>query len=45
MNTVGYGDFIISSLDERFFRLDMLIFGTVFYSWIISYISNYIKKK
>ena len=45
MTTVGYGDIIVSSsLTEKFFQIFVLIVGTVFYSWIVTYISNYIKK-
>ena len=45
MTTVGYGDIIISStLTEVFFQIFVLIVGTIFYSWIVTYVSNYIQK-
>ena len=44
LTTVGYGD--ISSTDgfEHFYGIFILIVGTCAYSWILTYISNYIKK-
>jgi len=45
LTTVGYGD--ISSMTNTFeliYGILMLIIGTCAYSWILAYISNYIKK-
>ena len=44
ITTVGYGDIYISSICERIFQIIILIVGTIAYSWMITYISNYIKK-
>ena len=44
LTTVGYGDITCYSFNERIFQLLLLIVGIVAYSWIISYISNYVKK-
>ena len=44
VTTVGYGDLIGKNLIEIIFRVIMLIAGTCIYSWLISSISNYIKK-
>ena len=44
LTTVGYGDITCNSFNERIFQLILLIIGIVAYSWVISYISNYVKK-
>ena len=44
LTTVRYGDITCYSFNERIFQLILLIVGIVAYSWIISYISNYVKK-
>ena len=45
LTTVGYGDISIKSNHERIFQIILLIIGTIAYSWVLTYISNYIKKK
>jgi hypothetical protein len=45
ITTVGYGDISGNSLLEICFQMFLLIIGTLTYSFIISYISNYIVKK
>jgi len=45
VTTVGYGDVIGKSINEISFQVIMLIVGTCIYSWLISSISNYVKKK
>ena len=45
ITTVGYGDITGGTLPEILFQLLLLIIGTIAYSFIISYISNYIIKK
>ena len=44
VTTVGYGDITSYSLNERIFQLFILIIGIIGYSWVVSVISNYIKK-
>ena len=45
LTTVGYGDIPVTSHIERLFQIVLLIVGTCGYSWLLTYISNYIKKK
>ena len=45
ITTVGYGDITGNSYPEIFYQMFLLIIGTITYSFIISYISNYIIKK
>ena len=44
LTTVGYGDISASGKYERFYQILLLIVGTCAYSWILTFISNYIKK-
>ena len=44
LTTVGYGDITGISDHEKFFQIILLIVGTFSYSWLLTYISNYIKK-
>ena len=44
LTTVGYGDITGFSIHERLFQIILLIVGTFSYSWLLTYISNYIKK-
>ena len=45
LTTVGYGDISSdSNVIEQIYGIFMLIVGTCAYSWILTYISNYIKK-
>ena len=44
VTTVGYGDVIGKSIKEICFQVIMLIAGTCIYSWLISSVSNYVKK-
>ena len=44
VTTVGYGDIAGNSISEIIFQILLLIVGTISYSFIISYISNYIVK-
>ena len=44
ITTVGYGDITGNSISEIIFQIILLIVGTISYSFIISYISNYIIK-
>ena len=44
LTTVGYGDITITNGFEKIFGIFILIVGTFAYSWILTYISNYIKK-
>ena len=44
ITTVGYGDITGNSISEIVFQVFLLIVGTIAYSFIISYISNYIVK-
>ena len=44
LTTVGYGDIIISNSFETIYGIFILIVGTCAYSFILTYISNYIKK-
>ena len=45
ITTVGYGDITGNSYAEIVYQMLLLIIGTIAYSFIISYISNYIYKK
>ena len=45
LTTVGYGDISVKSHHERIFQIILLIIGTIAYSWVLTYISNYIRKK
>ena len=44
ITTVGYGDIYGRTIKEIFFQIILLIIGTCTYSFLISSISNYIKK-
>ena len=44
VTTVGYGDVIGKSQIEILFQVIMIIAGTCIYSWLISSVSNYVKK-
>ena len=44
LTTVGYGDINVTSTHQRTFQILLLIVGTLSYSWLLTYISNYIKK-
>ena len=44
LTTVGYGDISVSTTHERIYQIILLIGGTCAYSWIVTFISNYIKK-
>ena len=44
LTTVGYGDISGSNFLEKIYGTFTLIVGTCAYSWILTYISNYIKK-
>ena len=44
ITTVGYGDISGNSEAEIFFQMFLLIIGTIAYSFVISYFSNYIIK-
>ena len=44
ITTVGYGDIAGDSVSEIIFQILLLIVGTISYSFIISFISNYIVK-
>ena len=44
LTTVGYGDITCYSSNERIFQLFILVIGIFGYSFIISFISNYIQK-
>ena len=44
ITTVGYGDITGDSMPETLFQILLLIIGTIAYSFIISYISNYFIK-
>ena len=44
VTTVGYGDVIGRSKLEILFQVIMIIAGTCIYSWLISSVSNYVKK-
>ena len=45
LTTVGYGDIIVTTEYERIYQIILLIVGTCAYSWILTFISNYIKKQ
>jgi len=44
LTTVGYGDITCYSMSERIFQLFLLVIGIFAYSWVVSSISNNIKK-
>ena len=44
LTTVGYGDISATNGLEKVYGIFILIVGTCAYSWILTYISNYIKK-
>ena len=44
LTTVGYGDISVLTTYERLYQIILLIVGTCAYSWILTFISNYIKK-
>ena len=44
LTTVGYGDISANVGLEKIYGIFILIVGTCAYSWILTYISNYIKK-
>ena len=44
LTTVGYGDISANVGSEKFYGIFILIVDTCAYSWILTYISNYIKK-
>ena len=44
LTTVGYGDITLSNDHERFFQIILLIGGTLSYSWLLTYMSDYVKK-
>ena len=44
LTTVGYGDITSNVGNEKIYGIFILIVGTCAYSWILTYISNYIKK-
>ena len=44
ITTVGYGDITGDTIPEILFQIILLILGTIAYSFIISYFSNYIVK-
>ena len=44
LTTVGYGDISANFGLEKIYGIFILIVGTCAYSWILTYISNYIKK-
>ena len=43
LTTVGYGDIVCNSFGERILHILLLAVGSIFYSYIISTIGNYIK--
>ena len=45
VTTVGYGDITCYSMNEVFFQLLILIIGIIGYSWVVSFVSNYIVKR
>ena len=45
LSTVGYGDITGANKYERYYQMFLLIVGTCVFSWILTFISNYIKKK
>ena len=44
LTTVGYGDITYYSFSELIFQLLILNIGIFGYSWVVSFISNYIQK-
>ena len=44
VTTVGYGDITCYSLNEIIFQLFILIIGIIGYSYVVSFVSNYIVK-
>ena len=45
LSTVGYGDITGNTITEIAFQILLLIIGIIAYSWVISYISNYIRDR
>ena len=45
MTSVGYGDIVCRSSEERYFQIILLSIGLVAYSWIISAVVDYVKNK
>ena len=45
MTSVGYGDIVCISSEERYFQIVLLSIGLVAYSWIISAVGDYVKNK
>ena len=45
MTSVGYGDIVCKSSEERYFQIILLSIGLVAYSWIISAVGDYVKNK
>ena len=45
MTSVGYGDIVCISSEERYFQIILLSIGLVAYSWIISAVGDYVKNK
>ena len=45
MTSVGYGDIVCISKEERYFQIVLLSIGLVAYSWIISAVGDYVKNK
>ena len=43
LTTVGYGDIPVTSIYEKYYQIILLMIGTCAYSWILTFISNYIK--
>ena len=43
LTTVGYGDISVTSIYEKYYQIILLMVGTCAYSWIITFVSNYIK--
>ena len=45
MTTVGYGDIVCISLYERIFHIILLGIGTIVYSFVVSYVGNYLREQ
>ena len=45
LTTIGYGDVVCQSFIERIFQIILLIFGSIIYPLVISYIGNIINKR
>ena len=45
ITSVGYGDIVCISSEERYFQIILLSIGLVAYSWIISAVGDYVKNK